>query len=283
MLHNNNTLYIITSLTLINNNVNDIIVNKGDTKIMKNTLKNIKIDNYVHTIILIKNNLIDKKNSIKNRSDSCLMIKKEGRTFYYHDGNEYLCDPNHVIFIPKGSNYDYIIKEHGICYQINFNLENKIDNVISFEINNPEIMNIFEDSANSYLLDSTNETKQYAYIYNIFVKLLKDLELGDDYFSKSLKVIQKEIANPKLDNNYIANEINISEVYLRKLFTKNLGISPRQYLIKIRMEKALSLLFKNESIYVVAKQVGYESLYSFSRAFKNYYKESPQKYIKKYQ
>ena len=48
------------------------------------------------------------------------------------------------------------------------------------------------------------------------------------------------------------------------------------------MERALNLLFKNISIKEISHDVGYDSIYSFSRAFKSIYKQSPQQYIKNF-
>ena len=188
----------------------------------------------------------------------------------------------HIIFIPKDISYDLQVKESGRCYQINFNIVQKVDNISSFEISNSEILNIFANSASSFIEDPDNTTKQYFYLYNIFNKILEQIDGGNDYFSKALKIIQNDITNPSLNNTYLSEKLNISEVYLRKLFKKHIKTSPRQYIIKARMNKALNLLLNNFSVKETAILVGYESVYSFSRAFKDYYQLSPQIYIQEF-
>ena len=111
---------------------------------------------------------------------------------------------------------------------------------------------------------------------------MEQLDGGNDYFSKALKIIQNDITNPSLNNIYLSEKLNISEVYLRKLFKKHIKTSPRQYIIKARMNKALNLLLNNFSVKETAILVGYESVYSFSRAFKDYYQLSPQIYIQEF-
>ena len=177
--------------------------------------------------------------------------------------------------------YDFVVKNSGICHQINFNLEENFNNITSIKILNPDIINLFKESTKTYINDASNITKQYAIIYDILTKLDHETHKSS-IFRNAQQLIQQELSNPKLDNAYIADKLNISEVYLRKLFNKNLNTSPRQYIIKTRMEKALSLLVNDYSISKIAGIVGYESVFSFSRAFKDYYKESPVKYFKKY-
>lgn len=249
---------------------------------MKNLLKNIKIDNYEYSILIENFSPLNKKITKNDRKCCCLMIKEKGKTTYNSNGFSYICDPNHIVFIPKGTDYNFIVNENGLCYQIDFTLIDNTLEMASFEISNPQILELFKQSIEAYNEDSTNITKQFSYIYQIFENIIKENESEDNYFSQAIKIIQRELANPKIDNILISKELNISEVYLRKIFNKTVKISPRKYIIKLRMEKAVNLLFNSYSINETARIIGYESVYSFSRAFKNYYNESPQKYIKRY-
>ena len=57
---------------------------------------------------------------------------------------------------------------------------------------------------------------------------------------------------------------------------------PINYLIKIRLEKAKTILERGEggSIKNIANEVGYEDVYHFSKLFKKYYGVSPLNYKK---
>ena len=266
---------------LLNNNNNDTIFNINDTKSMENINKNIKIDNYINTMKF--NIALGKRNKkvIKDRYSSTLMIKEVGRTIYQKDGQSYVCDQNNVIFIPKHCNYKFQIKESGYCYQINFDTDEKIDNIRVFHVNGEKALSYFKLSQMEYSKDPTNTVKLYSILYNLLNLLLED-EISDNnsYLTSAINIIHENLSDTKLDNEFIANKINISEVYLRKLFVTKLKATPKQYIIKLRMEKAVSLLSENNSVKNTASSVGYDSVYSFSRAFKNYFNKSPKQYFK---
>ncbi|HEX2951574.1 MAG TPA: helix-turn-helix transcriptional regulator [Armatimonadota bacterium] len=70
-------------------------------------------------------------------------------------------------------------------------------------------------------------------------------------------------------------------MYFRKLFREQYGLSPKQYLQQIRMEKAEELLQSNLfSVTVIAEKTGFSSVYHFCRAFKNYTGFTPLEYQK---
>ena len=76
----------------------------------------------------------------------------------------------------------------------------------------------------------------------------------------------------RLTMEQAAQQANISEKHLYRLFKEEFGISPQQYLMKIRMERARSLLVSTDlSIREIADSVGYPSQLAFSAVFKRYY------------
>ncbi len=79
----------------------------------------------------------------------------------------------------------------------------------------------------------------------------------------------------------IAKSLNISTSYLYRSFIKEIGISPKQYLINYRMGEAKRLLKNTEfTITEVANAVGFDDVLAFSRAFKLYNHISPTDYRK---
>ncbi len=92
-------------------------------------------------------------------------------------------------------------------------------------------------------------------------------------------------ANSKLSHLTVTG---ISEVFgmpidhLSKLFTRNAGIGVLQYIHKIRIEDACSLLISEDKMTIaeIAENVGYSSTLTFTRAFKARYRMTPSEYRK---
>lgn len=79
----------------------------------------------------------------------------------------------------------------------------------------------------------------------------------------------------------IAEQFHLTRAYIRNLFVRYLDMSPKQYLQNVRMEKASEMLLQTRhDINLIAKSVGYEDLFCFSKAFKRHYGISPSSYRK---
>ncbi|WAH61770.1 helix-turn-helix transcriptional regulator (plasmid) [Pseudomonas silvicola] len=71
--------------------------------------------------------------------------------------------------------------------------------------------------------------------------------------------------------------------YLSRMFQKALGVGPKQYLLRTRMNMAKSLLQDASlPIKVIACSVGYNDQLHFSRAFKQYFDLPPTEWRKRY-
>lgn len=76
----------------------------------------------------------------------------------------------------------------------------------------------------------------------------------------------------------LASLMGISEKYFIALFKDTVGISPQQYVIRRKMERALQYLYEGSlSVTEIAAMTGYQDLYAFSKAFKKIYGVSPSK------
>ena len=76
----------------------------------------------------------------------------------------------------------------------------------------------------------------------------------------------------------ISKSIYMSPAYISKVFKEEMGESPINYLIKIRLAKARELLLEGRhSIKAIARTVGYDDVYHFSKLFKKYHDVSPSK------
>ncbi|HLV09817.1 MAG TPA: response regulator [Halanaerobiales bacterium] len=122
-----------------------------------------------------------------------------------------------------------------------------------------------------------------SYMHNFLKKLVK--QISEHRKDKKDKII--EMVKDYINHNYnedfslcdVAEYISFSQYYLCRLFKEVEGINFKEYVIRVRMEKAKEMLKKGEMIKRVANSVGYSDPNYFSRAFKTYTGISPSKYV----
>ncbi|MDO5701834.1 MAG: AraC family ligand binding domain-containing protein [Lachnospiraceae bacterium] len=77
----------------------------------------------------------------------------------------------------------------------------------------------------------------------------------------------------------VARTIGISRNYLDEIFKSEMGMSPKEFLMNYRVEKASALLaFSSNSISAIAEEVGYTDPMTFSKAFKKRTGKSPSEF-----
>lgn len=98
------------------------------------------------------------------------------------------------------------------------------------------------------------------------------LQMAGDRLSKDL--------DENISMEHLAEELNIGYESFRKEFKKEFGVSPKKYRIEKKMEQACMLLKSGIPIKEIAKMVGYEDAFSFSKQFTRTKGISPGKYRK---
>src|SRR5690606_6071868 len=93
--------------------------------------------------------------------------------------------------------------------------------------------------------------------------------------------IHQQYTDPELTLETIAQQLQVSTVYLSRIIKQELGTSFTGLVTELRMRKAIELLQStNLQIYEIAEQVGYESQHYFSTAFKKVVGVSPNQFRK---
>ena len=98
--------------------------------------------------------------------------------------------------------------------------------------------------------------------------------------SPALLAIEEDFLKPNLSVSSLAALCGISEVYLRRLFTARFGISPKEYILRKRLDYACQLLSSGQfEVAEVAFLCGYAEPCHFSREFKRRTGVSPKDYL----
>ena len=77
----------------------------------------------------------------------------------------------------------------------------------------------------------------------------------------------------------VADAIGISRSYLTSIFKREMKVSPQEFLMNFRMERAGDFLrYTDRPVGEIAEEVGYADSMSFSKAFKNHFHLTPSQF-----
>jgi len=229
--------------------------------------KILMVDRFIH-----KEGFFD----VKARPFSVLSFRVSGSGAFEIGNKRFLTQKGDVLFLPANMPYkvDYSSSESIVVHfaQCNyFEAENIcLENIAAIGL-------LFHDLLESWNAQrSVNQAK--SIIYEILEKIEKDKRsaLEDSAFARCVRYIDTHFCEPELDINTVCNVGFISASSLQRSFLAHFGVSPKQYLLRLRMKRALELLAENVlSVKEIAFVCGFHDEKYFSRAFKSKYGYPP--------
>lgn len=221
---------------------------------------------------------------MKNRRAYGLTLcADEGRITYTQDGADCIEDRTHAVILPQGQSYTVRGDATGSFPVIDFYTSEPLcDRVVSLEVRNPDyLVKCFEEIKK---LAATGGRR--ARMLSLLYEMLDSLSEGDssDLLRPALRLLHEGESLSGITNQTLAQECQISEVYFRRLFCARMGVSPKQYVLSLRLRRAKQLLAEgNLKIWAVADACGFETDAHFCRSFQKHLGMSPSEYRKKYQ
>ena len=101
----------------------------------------------------------------------------------------------------------------------------------------------------------------------------------DTFLFKLNKIIVENIDNEALNITFICREMGTSRASLYNRIKTLTNIGPNEYINKLKMETAMTMLRDNElSITEIAEKTGFSSSRYFSTAFKKFTGKTPSQY-----
>ncbi len=146
----------------------------------------------------------------------------------------------------------------------------------------------FNQARYYYLADIKRKELVLAAIGELIAAYMVVYRSNDDY-SDPVEYIRTEIlkhyASPEFALDAVMKDLPFHYDYLRKLFKKEVGVTPLEYMTGMRMKKAEALLntmrSDEYSMSEIAGMCGFEDPLYFSRVFKKNFACSPSNYAKK--
>ncbi|MDE6075035.1 MAG: AraC family transcriptional regulator [Clostridia bacterium] len=111
-----------------------------------------------------------------------------------------------------------------------------------------------------------------------------------DGFSPAVKAViedaEKHVSDPTYSLESFIRTLPLNYDYVRKLFKKEVGATPHEYLTRARMERAKSIIlsgmtnrYSDYTVTQIAEACGFSEPLYFSRVFKKYFGVAPSLYL----
>jgi len=195
-----------------------------------------------------------------------------------------------IRFLPEGNSSEYIVLNQSPpeCIDIFFHTDISLGNeAFLIDVSKQKQVELLFKKAFSIWTGKENcyYFKVMSILYEIFSEIcIKQYAPKEKYqlIEPAVNYIQRNFLFKMISVSSLAKNCGISESYLKKLFILNFGISPKQYITKLKMDHATELLSSGMfSVGSVANATGFENIYYFSSAFKKHKGLSPSAYMKK--
>ena len=224
----------------------------------------------------------DRQVQITNRRAYGLSLCRSGQITYTMNGKNFVSTPDNAILLPKGGTYTLFTNKEGFFPLIDFDCVNQdINEITIIQLKNPTSALKKYEALSNISLYKKNNLEMLSAFYNLLCELSLQNSPKDSLLSPVIAYISQNISNPSLSNTELANQLGISEVYLRKLFYAHYKTTPKQYVLECRLKKAQQMLLETPfSITAIAEECGFSSLYHFCRLFKAKTGMTPTEYAK---
>lgn len=220
-------------------------------------------DHYlIHFIISGKGTYYHHNKSYNLKKNDLFLISPGDVTFYEADKE----DPWHYVWVGFNG-----IKATQYLDLIGLNRDNPIITTKNPDYIETCLHSIFESSK----IIRGGEVRMLGNLYLFLSKLIEETKPAqqsnekDDYIQKAITFIEMNYSR-QITIQEIANHICLNRSYFSDLFKQHLDISPQQFIIKYRINKAREMIKQHQylSIGNIARSIGYADQFAFSKAFR---------------
>jgi AraC-like DNA-binding protein len=223
----------------------------------------------------------------KGRFHNGFLYTLIGTETYHFKDHSVQAVPDSVLYIPKGESYKITLDgEKSVVITIDFEISGKTTKpfrVDFSEIN--AIKSCFQDIEMKWERKKTNYKPECkSYFYRIISMLSKQISPVQQ--TSKFDII--ETAEHYLRENYLRNDFRIEHLsetagisrrYFEILFQRKYNITPKAYILSLKIERAKELLLSEKlMIKDIAIMLGYSDIYHFGKIFKKKTGYTPSEY-----
>ena len=224
------------------------------------------------------------KTSNPMRNFDALSFRFDADTIVECRGESKIFTDNSIGYIPSNTAYTRTTS-HDNMIVIHFKVLNyNSTNIESYYPSKPKMLaELFTKAYECWSAKDVSYRHETTAIVNmIFAEIYKDNCYVKENITKigdAIKYINKNIYSRELSLTEAARRAFMSDTYFRKLFKREFGVSPKEYVIEERIKYAASLIISGDcSLKEIAMFAGYNDYKHFSVEFKRITGKSPSKY-----
>ena len=137
-------------------------------------------------------------------------------------------------------------------------------------------------SSQAMVLESIATLLTHELIRNIVAFESCEIPLSENMLINEVVKFMNISYEKEITVDDLAKRLNLSKSHFTKLFTDSMQVSPMVYLRTIRLQNAKKMLQSKElSVTEVARQCGFNSTSYFTKLFREKYKQTPKKLLKR--
>ena len=207
------------------------------------------------------------------------------KDYVFSDGRVMHTEGGCFFYLPKGSSYYVKTIKYGGCYAINF--EADIDDkpfLIKLKDRDSLLKN-FRTAAESWKKQSPLwRAATMRAVYDAIYRVRREGEIyvpaeTAGRIESAVELMDSEFTDKSLTVASLAKVCGVSAVYFRRIFADRFGVSPKEYIIRKRIEYAKQLLASEQfSVSEIAQMCGYAEPCHFTREFSRRVGVSPCRY-----
>lgn len=221
------------------------------------------------------------QHTMDNRSSYGLSFTTQGQITYTHKKKNYVSNKYNAVILPKGQTYHIHGDKKGLFPVINFECEGFLcDTITILPVENiASVVKIFEQ-IKTYFIHKKNRLLIIGLFYNLLYHISNANISSSNPLASAVEFLENNFTS-EITNKILAENCHLNEEYFRKQFKKTYGISPKQYIIDVRLTMAKQMLSEGIlKINVISEKCGFSNPYHFCRLFKDKIGITPSEYMK---
>lgn len=266
---------------------------------MNTYIKRIKL-NSIGSIELLKASYTNQHFKKHFHEEFCFGVISSGQLDFYYRGKKVsakqglinLCNPGetHDGFTKEGWSYKMFYVDTKLMSELSSNISGKVNDIPFFKegVIHDSILSFKLNQLHNTLLDDKSFTIEkeelFIEVVSFFIKKHADSFISIErlYSNKDEIIKSIEYINDNLEYDLSVSSLskmaNLSLYYYIRVFKKEIGLTPKEYIIQQRIKKAEQLILENKPLTYCAISSGFFDQSHMLKYFKHYTGMNPSLY-----